>query len=187
VIVRSTFLAVALVTSSMVPLSSTMLPPQYLPIYGGNGGTSFTRSCGSGKVLTGLRWRDGMVVDAIGLLCRSVLADGKLGSESTAGTFAGGGGGTSGSYSCGAGTVMTKWRIRHGTYVNEVLFWCQAWNSSSRAFEGPKISPTASAGSYSSSGNFNYEECEAPSQPANGIRGRAASVVDAIGFICNEP
>jgi hypothetical protein len=34
---------------------------------------------------------------------------------------------------------------------------------------------------------FNSETCETFTQPAIAIRGRAHSLVDAIGFICDEP
>ena len=35
--------------------------------------------------------------------------------------------------------------------------------------------------------SVNQEICEAPKQPMVGIRGRASGLVDAIGFICDEP
>jgi hypothetical protein len=54
------------------------LPPQYLPVYGGSGGTAFTKDCGSGYVLTGLRYRSSLLVDAIGIMCRPVNANGSL-------------------------------------------------------------------------------------------------------------
>jgi hypothetical protein len=31
------------------------------------------------------------------------------------------------------------------------------------------------------------EFCESRSQPVHGIRGRAATLVDALGFVCDEP
>ena len=62
-------------------------PPQLLPIYGGTGGSSFTRDCGAGHVLTGLRYRSGVVVDAIGLLCRPVLDQPAQGIRGRAGAF----------------------------------------------------------------------------------------------------
>ena len=35
--------------------------------------------------------------------------------------------------------------------------------------------------------SVNQEICEAAKQPMVGIRGRASGLVDAIGFICDEP
>src|SRR3954470_16189159 len=105
---RSMLLALSWGTFSLAPLSATDLPTQKLPVYGGSGGTAFERSCGAGMVLTGFRYRSGFFVDALGLLCRPVNADGKLGSETTVGTLAGGGGGTSKSVSCPAGSVVAS-------------------------------------------------------------------------------
>ena len=186
--VRSRLFAFSFGFMSLLPVSSGFLPTQYLPIYGGSGGSGFTRSCGAGKVLTGFTYRDGLAVDAIGLLCRPVSANGSLGSESTVGTLAGGGGGTSGSWSCPSDQVITQVRIAYGTYVNEVLAWCQKWNASTRSFSGTKTIPLSGAGSYPTlGGTSRVEECEAATQPAVGIRGRAHSLVDALGFICDEP
>ena len=38
-----------------------------LPLIGTGGGTTFSRTCPSGNVLTGIRWRTGAVVDGIGI------------------------------------------------------------------------------------------------------------------------
>ena len=104
--IRSLLIAVALCLSSPAALRAENLPPQLLPVFGGLGGTAFTRDCGKGYVLTGLRWRSGAVVDAIGIMCRPVKSDGTLGPETTIGTLAGGGGGSSGAASCGEGRAL---------------------------------------------------------------------------------
>jgi hypothetical protein len=186
-IARSTLLALSLGMFSVAPVSSTYLPPQYLPVYGGSGGTAFTRSCGAGKVLTGLRFRGGLLVDAVGILCRPVLADGTLGPESNVGTLAGGGGGTAGTSSCGAGRVVSRAHIAYGTYVNFIDPYCQDWNAGTRRFGGTAYWSGVRVGSEMGGGTFTNEACEALTQPANGIQGRAHSLVDAIGLICNEP
>lgn len=183
---RSAMLALAVGTFSLVPVASRFLPPQYLPVYGGAGGDAFTRSCGDGRVLTGMRFRGGMFVDAIGIMCRPVLANGTLGPESTSGTLVGGSGGTSGSASCATGTVVTGASIYYGSIVDQVFLKCKTWNASSRSFSGVEITARPSAGSHTMS-RGNQENCEAPTQPVNGIRGRANSLVDALGFICDEP
>ena len=182
---RSVLLAVA---CGVIPLSasSPALPAQLLPVYGGADGTAFTRSCGTGKVLTGLRFRDGLLVDAVGLLCRPVNANGTLGSETTVGTLVGGSGGTSGTVSCGSSGVVTGGTIKHGSYVSFVSLRCRVWETSSRSF----TSVGATGGSFGSVGTpgaMNEEACEARTQPVTGMRGRSHSLVDAIGFICDEP
>ena len=77
---------------------------QDLVIYGGGGGSAFTRTCGNNRVMTGFQYRKGLVIDGIGLLCRPVQSNGTLGSES-AGSMAGGGGGS-------FGTQVLRRRLR---------------------------------------------------------------------------
>jgi hypothetical protein len=186
---RSMVLGLTWSALTLLPMRAPDLPAQYLPVYGGSGGTAFTRTCGAGKVLTGVRYRKGATLDAIGLLCRPVLADGSLGSESTVGTLVGGGGGTSGSESCGAGRVMIGGTISHGTYIHGLTFRCRVWDKATRTYGG------ADAGGlyvYTTAGDLSIGDtkesyCEQKSQPLVGFRGREASLVDAIGFICNEP
>ncbi len=171
---------------SLAPLLSTDLPPQLLPVYGGSGGAAFSRDCGSGKVMTGLRFRAGVVLDAVGLLCRPVLANGTLGSESTVGTLVGGGGGSSGTRSCAKDMVVVGALIEHGTYINILSLVCRTWKAAKRGHGLPEEF-TAGAGFTIPTSTRNAERCEVPTQPSAGIRGRAGSLVDAIGFICDEP
>ena len=184
-IARSALLALSWGVFSAAPVSSSYLPPQLLPVYGGSGGTSFTRDCGSGRVLTGLRFRSGLLVDAVGILCRPVLSDGALGHESIVGTLAGGGGGTSGSTSCKSGRVLTKAQIYYGSYVQGIFLTCKVWDPAKREIGGTFQSTGATIAF--STGTSREEECEAATQPMAGIQGRAHSLVDAIGFICDEP
>ena len=182
---RSVLLAVA---CGVIPLSASSpdLPAQLLPVYGGASGSAFTRSCGAGKVLTGLRFRASLLVDAVGLLCRPVNANGTLGSETTVGTLAGGSGGTSGTVSCGSGGVVTGAGIKHGSYVSHLSLRCRVWEASSRSFTA--LGATGgSFGFVGTPGADNDEACEARTQPVTGMRGRSHSLVDAIGFICDEP
>lgn len=183
---RSMLLALSWGTFAVTPLRSTPLPQQLLPVYGGAGGTSFNRSCGAGKVLTGLRYRAGLLVDAVGLLCRAVNANGTLGSESTVGTLVGGSSGTSGTVSCATGSVVVGAAIRHGSYVDALWLNCRTWVASTRRFgtDGRFIN---AIGNSLSTGAHNEEKCEESTQPAIAIRGRSHSLVDAIGFICDEP
>ena len=182
---RSVLLALSLGMVPAVPLSSSRLPEQLLPIYGGAGGTSFSRSCGAGKVLSGLRSRGGVLLDAVGLLCRPVLADGTLGPESSVGTLAGGGGGTSGVSSCRLNAAMWGVFIHHGTYVNRIAIRCKTWDAAGRKMTGNALDEVSTMGTFT--GNSSSENCEAATQPMRGFRGRAAGLVDAIGFNCNEP
>src|SRR5262245_59792054 len=89
--------AVAFLLPPVAPASigARDLPVQTLAPAGyPTGGTSFTRTCPSGSVLTGIRTRKGLIIDAIGIRCRTVGADGTLGTETSVGTLAGGDGGS---------------------------------------------------------------------------------------------
>ena len=181
---RSVFTTAAWSVFAIVPLAAD-LPTQYLPINGGGGGSGFTRSCGTGKVLTGFVARTGMLIDAVGIKCRPVAANGSLGTESSSGTLAGGTGGTSKDASCETGKVVTELKVYYGSYINDFSFWCQTWNASTRTYSGTKtahrVGPTSLPDKNATT------RCESAAQPVNGIRGRAANVVDAMGIFCNEP
>jgi hypothetical protein len=167
--------------------TTTDLAAQVLPVLGGSGGTSFSRSCGSGKVLTGFAYRASAVVDGLQLLCRTVGADGRLGTQSTVGSYVGGSGGTQGVASCPLGRVVSIASIRHGWYVDRITLGCRKWDPSARrwltdAQGGVEILAIGGIG-----GTENTEECESTRQPVRAIRGRAASFIDAIGLTCDEP
>lgn len=163
------------------------LAPQKLPVYGGSGGTAFSRDCGAGKVLTGLRYRAGLYVDALGLLCRPVLSDGALGPESTVGTLVGGGGGKSGIAHCAAGMVVTGAFLRYGTWVDMIQLMCRTWIATTRRFNTKDFSYAVPFGSPFMGPTPLNTKCESSAQPGSGIRGRASTYVDAVGFVCDEP
>ena len=139
------------------------LSPQVFPVHGGSGGTAFTRSCGSGKVLTGLYGRQGFLVDAFGILCRPVNANGTLGSESAVGSLAGGGGGTSASASCPSGSVAVSLTMRAGTYVNYVALFCKRWDPATRKFTGSRVNAAPGLG-YPGGGSDYNQDCAQPAQ-----------------------
>lgn len=186
-IARGPLLALSSALLSLTsPRTRPPLPQQLLPVYGGSGGTAFTRDCGAGKVLTGLRFRSGLIVDAVGVLCTPIAADGSLGQETTVGTLVGGGGGVSDVRHCARGSVVAGASIKHGTYVDRIQLRCADWNRVGRRFVNP-ILALVWAPDVVSSAAENSEQCGSAAQPASGIRGRAHSLIDAIGFICDEP
>jgi hypothetical protein len=169
------------------PATSSDLPPQLLPVYGGTGGTAFNHSCGAGYVLTGLRVRGGLLLDAVGLLCRPVQSDGTLGSETTVGALTGGTGGTAAIADCGAGKVVVSIQMYFGLYVDGFAIACRTWTPGTRTFASSPTGETYASGAHWYSGSPTREQCESTKQPAHGLRGRSASVVDAMGLICDEP
>ena len=74
-------------------------------------GTATLRACPQSAVMTGMRARVGLAIDAVGLRCRPIQANGTLGAESNAGSLAGGTGGTERTRSCPTGTVVVGQRI----------------------------------------------------------------------------
>jgi hypothetical protein len=183
--IRPTLLALAWGALALTPTRAADLPAQVLPTYGGAGGTSFTRSCGVGRVITGLRYRAGLVVDAIGLLCRTVNADGTLSSESSIGSMAGGGGGTAGVARCAGPRVLTQLSLYYGSVVDGLSITCMPWEPATRTYR-PTDGTTVHFGRTGLTTKA-VERCESNRQPAVSIRGRAGGVVDAFGFTCDEP
>jgi hypothetical protein len=169
---------------SLVTPRARDLPAQLLPVLGGSGGTSFTRDCGPGRVMTGLRYRTGTVVDALGLLCRPVASDGTLLPETTVGTLVGGGGGNSGTVSCPSGHVVVGAKMYYGLYVDGVALVCRSWVPSTRSWSSANGSVVVLGTSAPSNAT---ETCGAAAQPAHAIRGRSGSFIDALGFTCDEP
>lgn len=180
---RSMLLGLAWGALSLVPMRATDFPAQLLPILGGGGGSSFTRSCGAGRVLTGLSYRTGLVVDAVGVLCRPVNADGSLGAQTSVGTLVGGSGGSANFGSCEAGGVVSGAYIYHGTYLDGLTVTCREWVKATRSMGG--VAAGFRVGRQLGIGKLT--KCEYDVQPVVQIRGREASVIDAIGFTCNEP
>jgi hypothetical protein len=180
---RSMLLALAGGALALAPTRAADLPAQLLPIYGGSGGTAFSRSCGADRVLTGLRYRSSFVIDAVGLLCRPIAADGTLGAQTSVGTLAGGGGGTSGTASCPSGQVVIGVKLYYGTYVDGATLFCRTWKPATRSFG----TTGNTVGFAITSGRDATELCENATQPVVTIRGRSAMLVDALGFTCNEP
>jgi hypothetical protein len=176
-----------LIVAALTPTAMrAQLPAQQTSVAGGSGGTAFTRDCGSGKVLTGLRGREGLQVDAIGVICAPVLSDGTLGPSSAIGTLTGGTGGQFKEARCANGSVISSLSVNYGTILNDVMVFCKVWNASTRQFGGS----SAVAGELGTTRTQDHDislACDARAQPGAGIRGRSGILVDAIGLICDEP
>jgi hypothetical protein len=183
-ITRSTLLALAWGALALMPARAPDLPTQNLAVFGGAGGTAFSRSCGAGRVLSGLRYRAGLSLDAIGLLCRPVNANGSLGSETSVGAMAGGPGGTFAVARCRTGLVVHGAYFRYGAVIDGLQMHCVPWHPDSRSFYGVGGVFYIGRTEGNNSGNA---FCEAQTQPVVAIRGRAGLVVDAIGLTCDEP
>ncbi len=179
---------------SLVPLVSTDLPAQGLPVYGGSAGMPFSRACYPWMVMTGIRFRAGAVLNAVGLLCRPVPVNGTLGSEYSVETLVGGGGGTLQTRSCPDNMVVVGAEIEYGDLVSQLTLICRTWNAAKRGHGLPEEFAEP-AGSFHPTKARNAERCPAPT-PAKGIRGRSGcsgcsgtgpwDQIDAIGISCGK-
>ena len=135
---RPAMIALCLIPGLTSSVRTSDLPPQQLPIHGGGGGAAFTRTCGANRVMTGFQFRRGLWFDAIGLLCRPVSSSGTLGAES-AGSLAGGTGGTFGTRSCPAGSVVAGGTVDYGSVIETVRINCRDWNAARRTFGSVEV------------------------------------------------
>lgn len=187
--VHTALSAVALTAVAMLgftPRASADLAPQVLPAFGGPGGRSFSQGCSTAAVLTGIRVRRGTVIDAVGLLCRTVASDGQLGSEAASGTMVGGDGGTAASARCPAGSVVAGATVHSAaplTPVVGVTLRCRNWVASTRRFGSTSTEVRVGVGAAFGG----TAACSQAVQPARLIHGRSGLVVDALGFACDEP
>jgi hypothetical protein len=198
-------LAVAFLFPPAVPgsVGTRDLPVETLAQAGyPTGGTSFTRTCPSGSVLTGFRTRKGLIIDAIGIKCRTIGADGTLGAETSVGTLAGGDGGTASAGSCPTGTVITgsAGALAFPVGLFGFAFECRHWNAATRRWSGLPVTaigiPTTGGLILMAlpgpnlallTGFATYRACGHDTQPAEGIAGRSGTFVDAVGLRCDEP
>lgn len=86
---------------------------------------------------------------------------------------------------CAPGRAVVRAGIRHGSYVNSILLFCRRWDAATRSVTG--LEHALNFIGTPEGGTNDFEGCESTRQPANVIRGRALRLVDAIGFICDEP
>lgn len=157
-----------------------------LPLIGSGTGTSFSRECPDKHVLSGIRYRRGLVLDGVGIKCRPVRPDGTLGPEINSGSMAGGNGGTAGSESCtGTTAIVSQTGAGPGVGINTLVLGCFQWFPASKSWGGSRIAHVTVMGGGAPA--FVTSTCSAGTQPATGIKGRHGSIVDAFGLHCSTP
>ena len=153
-----------------------------LPLMGSTlTGSPFFRGCPDNHVLTGFRYRSGLVLDGVSIKCRPVRSDGTLGTEVLVGTQAGGNGGTLANKSCSSNQVIVSQRAAGGVAV--LSFFCVRWSATSRAGFGSGDVLAITGQPFSAAAHA----CSSSTQPATGIRGRHGMIIDAIGLVCGTP
>jgi hypothetical protein len=152
-----------------------------LPLMGNSlGGSAFRRSCPDNHVLTGIRYRRGLVLDGIGIQCRPVRADGTLGDQINFGSMAGGSGGTLGTVSCSANHVIASQQ----TTLGGSAVGCHQWVSASRTWHSERSNAMKVAGPIPSGPLI---PCSKNIEPGHGIHGRHGMIVDRWGVSCDSP
>jgi hypothetical protein len=196
--IRLAFVACLLAVLGVRAMAAQDNAAQALALIGGTGGTAFTRQCPQGQVLTGIRARAGLVIDALGIKCRPVNANGSLGGENDVGSLAGGTGGILSSGSCPQGSVVSGQGGGRAVPTGLGFFElrCRRWDAATRHWAGSitayvrvmaGTAPTTILMSAPGSGISQTADCSRASQPAVLLRGRAGTIIDAAGFTCNEP
>ncbi|HJU75227.1 MAG TPA: hypothetical protein VJ717_15905 [Gemmatimonadaceae bacterium] len=192
----ATLIALAGLTPARATLSQNVA--QYLPLIGSaqNGGATFTRQCPPDQVLTGARVRLGRVIDAIGIKCRAVLTSGSLGAESDVGSLIGGTSGLLAAGSCPAGSVIVgQAGSATPSGIAQFVLRCRAWDAATRSWGGATTAliqllaganPTVVVASQAQALRESVD-CSHQTQPAIQFRGRAGTIVDALGVTCDEP
>ena len=160
------------------------------PLAGGPGGTPFAQVCPEGAVLTGIRARRHRAVVGLGVRCRRVRTDGTLGPEEEPGPVWGGGGGTAFGASCASGHVVAG-QVAHldrGRILG-LAYHCYRWTTGTRRWSAAERGPdlVVLQARAPASGTSAVTRCPSGERPADGLRGRSATVVDAIGLRCDAP
>lgn len=170
---------------------------QYLPLVGSSGGTAFARQCPPDQVVSGVRARLGRVIDAIGIRCRPVLANGALGEEHDVGTLTGGMTGSLSGGSCPSGSVVVgqAGTAANPTGVASLILRCRRWDAATRSWGGATTAliqivagatPAVVVAAHAAPSQ-DGADCSRQTQPAVQVRGRASAIVDAVGVTCDEP
>ncbi len=178
---------------------------QYLPLIGASrgagagagAGAAFTLQCPADHAVTGVRARLGRVVEAIGIRCRPVAPNGSLGEERDVGGMSGATSGSVTTGSCPAGSVIVGQAgtvNSHG--IAQLSLRCRRWDAATRSWGGATTAliqllagaaPAVVVGALQGNAAQNSVDCSRQTQPAILLRGRAATIVEAVGVTCDEP
>jgi hypothetical protein len=145
---------------------------------GGTGGTAYSRDCGAGQLLVGVKGRAGSGIDAVAPIC-AYAADVQNGSTAYADPLhlEGGPGGVPFRRACPAGMAVTRVYTRAAAGVDRLQIECEAVTKAAE----PVDTTLLPAGSRS--GEVTDETCP-PFAVMSSIHGSAGSEVDRLGGTC---
>ncbi|XXF77246.1 hypothetical protein P2318_29960 [Myxococcaceae bacterium GXIMD 01537] len=147
---------------------------------GGTGGTASTLSCPAGKVAVGLISRAATYVDAVGLLCGTLNANGTFSSITSHGPT-GGGGGTYYAEYCPSGQALVGISGRGASWLDQIGGHCAnvvSW--------GPSSYVNTSLLSHGGSGGTLFSDTCPAGQVITSLNLRAATLVDRVQGKCTR-
>ena len=153
----------------------------------GTAGTPVEVSCGSDRVLVGVKGRAGMWINNMFLICARVsggtLSDIRALEYSSQRI-----GGLASSLftkdykvQCPTGQVAAGVMVYRGSYINQVGLYCRIWTSAGTT-TGNLNGPAGGSG-----GTFDARTCTERRRPVTALHGREGSYIDALGVRCREP
>lgn len=147
-------------------------------------GTEFNLSCDTrNEVLVGIRGRQGWWMDGIAARCRSVGANGRLGSSVRTTAWRGGTGGTQKTFDCGRNEVMVGYSGSQGDngyvlYVHEVI--CAPWDPDTKTAGIPVRAVRAFDGKSGFGGGHWIADTCFQGRVGTRLRGRAGIYLDRL-------
>lgn len=170
-------------------------------VMGGPGGGPFMLKCDSRSALVGFEARAGAWVDAIGIVCATVVdpKTGRTAPQRMAQGMTGGPDGVRQESYCPAGSSIVGIGLAHTRghglprqYVNTVDLYCQGNPGGKRCISSGQgcgsIAPIIRGPIISIVKEYAFDQIGCPAgEVAKGIHGRSGKFVDAIGLICEEP
>jgi len=154
------------------------------PIWGGSGGTSsYNLDCGSTGIITGIYGKSGFWIDQVGIICRTVNADGNLGSTYTKGP-AGGSGGTASTVQCPSGRILGGLRGAAGSYMEQLDLGCFPWSASTKRADYTVSWQMTRFGNLMAVQLLTKVQCP-DEKVGKALRGKSGSYIDSMQFVCD--
>jgi hypothetical protein len=154
----------------------------FSPLVGGNGGTAYSRNCGSTGVLVGLQAKWGSWIDQLTPVCQKISSSGTLGQVFTLSRIGGTGGSKVREARCPSGSVVVGLRALWGSYIDDVEIACATWNAASRTRSARISSQHELVGRLAILTPLTCPE----NHVAKGLTGKAGSYVDSLSLVCNS-
>jgi len=151
----------------------------------GNGDRNYNLDCGNGGVMVGLAGKWGARIDRMGVLCRAVNNEGKLGGFYTKGPVGGTGGKTSGTRRCTSGEVVGGFFVHTGAFVDHLRVYCYKWDIIKKQ-RGRPTGHKSIGISYSATGGTGRFFCQGSGFVGKAFRGKFGGYIDRVQVVCDK-